>query len=341
MAAGFVLHARRLRLALARAVATELAELAGAARPDDDDSSHGFAAARSRTTPQLLDFARALGRARLRRQLRAVPRRRRRRRRAIPISTPTTGCGAARSTRSSRPSRHGVRAGDDEGHQGSMPAFGRDGMLKRDEISAVADYVRSLSGLPTDAGRRSGAGAKDLRRQLRGLPRPRRQGQRELGAPNLTDKIWLYGRTRRPSWRASTNGRGGVMPAWGGKLDDVDDQGAGGLRPHVRRRGAVTHVPRLRHRARACTEVAQPARHSLAALAEDAARTPLVPSCEPDEPDDDEPLYAARKKVYPQSVTGTYRRDQMGSAAASRSASIICCRSCAGTAARTRRARRC
>src|SRR5271157_4549037 len=52
----------------------------------------------------------------------------------------------------------------------------------------------------------------------------------------------------------------------------------------------------------------QPERHSLAALADDAARTPLIPGVSPDEPEDDEPLYAARQKVYPQHVTGTYRR---------------------------------
>ena len=50
------------------------------------------------------------------------------------------------------------------------------------------------------------------------------------------------------------------------------------------------------------------AQHPLAALVEDAARTPLVPHFEPEQPDDDEPLYAARKKVYPQRVSGTFRR---------------------------------
>ena len=44
--------------------------------------------------------------------------------------------------------RHGVRSTDPDTRPGSMPAFGRDGMLKRDEISAVADYTRSLSKLP-------------------------------------------------------------------------------------------------------------------------------------------------------------------------------------------------
>src|SRR3954447_16881688 len=47
--------------------------------------------------------------------------------------------------------RFGARS-NDQGRQGSMPAFGRDGMLKRPEILQVADYVRSLSGLPTDKG---------------------------------------------------------------------------------------------------------------------------------------------------------------------------------------------
>src|SRR3954463_14226145 len=42
----------------------------------------------------------------------------------------------------------GARSTSDQGHSGNMPAFGRDGMLKHEEISQVADYVRSLSGLP-------------------------------------------------------------------------------------------------------------------------------------------------------------------------------------------------
>src|SRR6201997_3668889 len=51
-----------------------------------------------------------------------------------------------------------------------------------------------------------------------------------------------------------------------------------------------------------------PERHGLAGLAAAAARTPLMPDADFDEPDYEQPLYAARKKVYPQSVRGTYRR---------------------------------
>jgi len=46
--------------------------------------------------------------------------------------------------------RFGARGGDDRGRQGNMPAFGRDGMLKAAEMSATADYVRSLSGLSVE-----------------------------------------------------------------------------------------------------------------------------------------------------------------------------------------------
>ena len=54
-------------------------------------------------------------------------------------------------------------------------------------------------------------------------------------------------------------------------------------------------------------EASQPG-HALTALADEAAKTPLRPDFEPGLPDDDQPLYAARKTVYPQHVDGTYRR---------------------------------
>ena len=53
--------------------------------------------------------------------------------------------------------------------------------------------------------------------------------------------------------------------------------------------------------------VAPPGQVALAALVDDAARTPLISGYEP-EPEDEQPLYAARRKVYPQRVSGTYRR---------------------------------
>jgi cytochrome c oxidase cbb3-type subunit 3 len=45
------------------------------------------------------------------------------------------------------------------------------------------------------------------------------QGNPELGAPNLSDKIWLYGSDEATIIETVTNGRAGVMPAWEGRLD--------------------------------------------------------------------------------------------------------------------------
>jgi len=117
--------------------------------------------------------------------------------------------------------RHGVRSGDDEGHQGSMPAFGRDGTLKPDEISTVADYVRSLSGLPTAPDADLKRGAKIFADNCAVCHGPEGKGNREIGAPNLTNQIWLYAPDKKTIMEGISNGRGGVMPTWGGKLDDV------------------------------------------------------------------------------------------------------------------------
>ena len=42
-----------------------------------------------------------------------------------------------------------------------------------------------------------------------------------VGAPNLTDKIWLYGGSRSAVVGSITNAHAGVMPAWSGRLDEV------------------------------------------------------------------------------------------------------------------------
>jgi cytochrome c oxidase cbb3-type subunit III len=173
------------------------------------------------SNPQLLDFARALGR-----------------RAFADNCAPCHGAGGAGSRgypnlddnkwlwggtleQIAQTITHGIRAGDDAGHQGSMPAFGRDGLLKPDHISTVAEYVRSLSGLPTTPGADLAAGAKIFADNCAVCHGPQGKGNREVGAPNLTDNIWLYAPDRKTITEGITNGRGGVMPAWGGKLDDV------------------------------------------------------------------------------------------------------------------------
>ena len=45
------------------------------------------------------------------------------------------------------------------------------------------------------------------------------RGNRDLGAPNLADAVWLYGGDLASVVRTINNGRGGVMPSWQGRLD--------------------------------------------------------------------------------------------------------------------------
>ncbi|MBU2090077.1 MAG: cytochrome C oxidase Cbb3, partial [Alphaproteobacteria bacterium] len=46
------------------------------------------------------------------------------------------------------------------------------------------------------------------------------EGLRELGAPRLSDAIWIYGGSKEKIVESITNSRFGVMPAWTGRLDE-------------------------------------------------------------------------------------------------------------------------
>lgn len=115
---------------------------------------------------------------------------------------------------------HGARSGDPKGHQGNMPAFGRDKILKPEQISLVADYVRSLSGLGVEKGADLAAGKKIFESNCVVCHGPDGKGKNTVGSANLTDKIWLYGSSKQTIVKTITDGRGGVMPAWGGRLSN-------------------------------------------------------------------------------------------------------------------------
>lgn len=115
----------------------------------------------------------------------------------------------------------GVRSGHAKAHEGAMLAFGKEGVLKNDQIVTVANYVRALSGLPTAPGYDASAGAKIFADNCTACHGDNAKGNQELGAPNLTDKIWLYGSDEATLVETITNGRAGVMPTWVGRLDPV------------------------------------------------------------------------------------------------------------------------
>jgi len=116
--------------------------------------------------------------------------------------------------------RNGVRSTSDKTRASQMPAFGRDKMLKSDEIYNVAGYVRSLTKLSTPHADIA-AGKKVFAENCAVCHGNEGKGNRELGAPNLTDGIWLFGSGTDAIIETINTGRGGVMPSWAGRLDDV------------------------------------------------------------------------------------------------------------------------
>jgi cytochrome c oxidase cbb3-type subunit III len=117
--------------------------------------------------------------------------------------------------------RVGARAGHADTRQGEMLAFGRDGILKRQEIEAVANYVLSLSGQAFNPKLKLEEGSKIFAANCAGCHGEAAKGNQETGAPDLTDAIWLYGSAPEQVITTVSNGRKGVMPAWETRLDPV------------------------------------------------------------------------------------------------------------------------
>jgi cytochrome c oxidase cbb3-type subunit 3 len=101
-----------------------------------------------------------------------------------------------------------------------MPAFLRDEILTRDEISDTAEYVLSLSGERPDQAAVE-RGAAIFTDNCVACHQEGGVGNQDLGAPNLSDGIWLYGADKASVVASINTGRGGVMPAWNQRLDEA------------------------------------------------------------------------------------------------------------------------
>jgi cytochrome c oxidase cbb3-type subunit III len=114
---------------------------------------------------------------------------------------------------------HGVRWGsDDETRQSAMPAWVKDGMITPAQANDVVDYVLSLSKAKHDAAA-AARGAGTFTDNCTSCHGADAKGNIELGAPNLTDAIWLYGGSRADIYNTVANSHAGAMPAWGQRLD--------------------------------------------------------------------------------------------------------------------------
>ncbi|MGK7867221.1 cytochrome-c oxidase, cbb3-type subunit III [Falsiroseomonas sp. E2-1-a20] len=114
---------------------------------------------------------------------------------------------------------HGVRAGEsDEERISMMPRFLADGVLTRAQVGDTAEFVLSLSGRAEDA-TAAQRGAALYAENCAACHGDAGAGNRDVGAPNLADRIWLYGGDKAAIIQSIAYSRAGVMPSWGGRLD--------------------------------------------------------------------------------------------------------------------------
>jgi cytochrome c oxidase cbb3-type subunit 3 len=115
---------------------------------------------------------------------------------------------------------YGIRSDHDETRFNMMPAFGADEILERAQINDVAEYVLSLSASASDPAAVA-RGGEIFAEQCAACHMEDGKGNQELGAPNLTDAIWLYGGDKADVVQTITQSRAGMMPAWTGRLDET------------------------------------------------------------------------------------------------------------------------
>ena len=116
---------------------------------------------------------------------------------------------------------NGIRfSGNDDTRDSQMPAFGRDELLERAQIGDTAEFVLKLSGQEHDA-TAAGRGAEIYADNCAACHGDTGKGDREQGAPDLTDAIWFYGSGRAKLVRQISSPRHGVMPAWSHRLDET------------------------------------------------------------------------------------------------------------------------
>jgi cytochrome c oxidase cbb3-type subunit 3 len=114
---------------------------------------------------------------------------------------------------------HGVRFSTDlDTRLSEMPAF-KD-VLEPEQIASVASFAASLSGIETDHARTE-AGKQIFAESCASCHGDAGTGNKDMGAPDLTDAITLYVSTEADIAEQIKVPKHGVMPAWQGRLGDV------------------------------------------------------------------------------------------------------------------------
>ena len=101
------------------------------------------------------------------------------------------------------------------GRIGMMPPMAA-AVGNQEDVRNVANYVLSLSGSMYDSGR-AGLG-KEKFAICAACHGPEGKGNQDIGAPNLTDSVWLHGAGEAAIIRRITEGKTNQMPAQGEKF---------------------------------------------------------------------------------------------------------------------------
>ena len=103
------------------------------------------------------------------------------------------------------------------GRQANMPGW--EAMLGKEGVYNVVEYVRAVSGKQVDH-IRADAGKAKYQQLCVACHGADAKGNPALGAPNLTDSVWLYGGSHEDLLATVRHGRAGVMPAFKDFLGD-------------------------------------------------------------------------------------------------------------------------
>jgi Cytochrome c, mono- and diheme variants len=104
-----------------------------------------------------------------------------------------------------------------DGRNGVMPPWGA--ALGHNGVNEVASYVLSLGGVKSPADWVA-AGKQRYETLCVSCHGPEGLGSAALGAPNVTDRVWLYGGSFASVATSIRDGRAGVMPAWRSRLNN-------------------------------------------------------------------------------------------------------------------------
>ncbi|HEX5961137.1 MAG TPA: cytochrome-c oxidase, cbb3-type subunit III [Rhodanobacteraceae bacterium] len=105
-----------------------------------------------------------------------------------------------------------------DGRAGVMPAWNA---LGEGTVDNLAEYVLEISGQPHDA-RMAAAAEPVFKSTCAACHGADGKGNQGIGAPNLTDAVWLHGGSRADIHKTIHDGRQGHMPNWDKRLGEDD-----------------------------------------------------------------------------------------------------------------------